>query len=272
MIPSEYLSGIKEDGSCGSSSDDSLENSVDNRTGRLSSITGALGYDGSSEFLQSDGGSSSRFFPRHSIMEQSGSSGSLSASQPQSSMRYLPSSKELAKTANEQKMMTANQLRFHALGVQGRHSEKAMLVSCLGNCNDGARELVLIDGKSGTGKSALAFTLTRPVKKMGGLLVKGRFDSLGEEPYAGIASACQEICGAIIQLDGQLDRRKKEKFQTIREEFIQKIGADMRLLTRIFPELAEIMANDLGGASKIRLGDTEKPMRVSSASFEISFV
>jgi predicted ATPase len=146
-----------------------------------------------------------------------------------------------------QRMFPVSRLRFSILELIGRDDEKELLETCLnrvtpqGEEQGGSRELVLISGNAGTGKTALASALAKSVKRLHGLYVKGKFDIyLRDEPYSGIAVACREICGRILLM------RDNESFDKIREELIDKLGSEnLCLLINVIPELAEIVGDEV---------------------------
>ena len=183
-----------------------------------------------------------------------------------------------------QEMLPISNLRFSSLGLIGREKETACLEACLERVTVPTavrrskdepsmstskdeeesrvrRELVLISGDSGTGKTTLAETLLNPVtQRVGGLFVKGKFDIYRRnEPYSGIAGACREICGRIMSLlkrescrsDDHNKRSECEsnswiQFQTILEVLVSKLGMEnIRLLIHIIPELSEIVGEKL---------------------------
>jgi predicted ATPase len=143
-------------------------------------------------------------------------------------------------------MFPVSRLRFSTLELIGRDDE-ILLETCLnrltpeGEEQGGSRELVLISGNAGTGKTALASTLTESVKRLHGLYVKGMFDIyLRDEPYSGIAVACCEICGRILLMSDN------EYFDKIRDELIDKLSSEnLCLLLNIMPELAEIVGDEV---------------------------
>lgn len=146
-----------------------------------------------------------------------------------------------------ERMFPCSRLRFSNLELVGRDNEKEMLTSCLRRLTPGkdqtgaSRELVLISGYPGTGKTALASSLAKSVNILEGLYVKGKFDLyLRDEPYSGISAACREICGRILLMRGS------ESFDKIRAEVIDKLGSEnLCRLINIIPELAEVVGDDL---------------------------
>ncbi|KAG7341774.1 PAS sensor protein [Nitzschia inconspicua] len=142
--------------------------------------------------------------------------------------------------------LTINKLRFTPDVLYGRSQEQAVLQNCLKDMQKKKRkQLVLIRGESGVGKSSLALSTLKeslPPKsvKSSTLLVHGKFEEyLKDEPYAGIAVACRHICGEILQLQRG---NQKELFETIQKALKQELGRDeMPFLVRILPELVEIM-------------------------------
>lgn len=145
-------------------------------------------------------------------------------------------------------------LRFDSLGLVGREEEKAVLerrlnivaAKTIDESQKGNRELVLISGEAGTGKTALALTLTKSIKRMDGLFVKGKFDLyLRDEPYAGITSVCRGICGRILQMRNG-EKTHGTSFENIRQELIDTLGSEnLQLLNSIVPELGEIVGDEL---------------------------
>ena len=101
----------------------------------------------------------------------------------------------------------------------------------------GSRELVLISGTSGTGKSALALSLRDRVESAGGAFLSGKFDSFRMEPYSGISQVIRELCGKLLM-------EPKEKQTLIINAFEQALGNELLvLLLTAFPELDELIPN-----------------------------
>ncbi|CAB9497183.1 Transcriptional regulator [Seminavis robusta] len=124
-------------------------------------------------------------------------------------------------------------LRQENVGFYGRDEQVAVLQDCYdrvsttgsGGCGTtGTRELVLISGPSGTGKSRLAQHLWKTQQKRGnnkkqldnncnttqGAFVMGKADqSAREEPYSSMVAACQILCQDLCQ-DSVLARKAQE--------------------------------------------------------------
>jgi predicted ATPase len=168
-----------------------------------------------------------------------------------------------------ERIFPVSRLRFAELELVGRDDEKKLLEKCLrrvapkaeGNGQTGSRELVLISGYAGTGKTTLASALTKSVKRLKGLYVKGKFDLyLRDDPYSGVAAACREICGRILLM------RDDEFFDKIRDELIDKLGSEnLCLLINIVPELAEIVGDEVIMEDMKKQGSGETKARFNYA-------
>jgi energy-coupling factor transporter ATP-binding protein EcfA2 len=137
---------------------------------------------------------------------------------------------------------TIKKLRLSNLGVHGRRNEMRLLEECLermydddstiSSINTNSSELVLIGGYSGTGKSTLAGTLQKAVKRKrrGGKQFDFDFE-LRDRPYAGIIEACREICKEIIELETS----KPTTFKDIRNDLLKTFTNNGTLEFRTLP-------------------------------------
>jgi len=141
-------------------------------------------------------------------------------------------------------------LELSTLTLHGRDVEKATLLQGFENLRTSSRpndercpqytkrQLVLISGTSGTGKTKLAEILRDRVTLQNGLFVRGKFAlNMIKEPYSGIAGACAEICGTILDLRF----RDPEKYKQVSEEIMVALDAEIGLLSQVIPVLEEIV-------------------------------
>ena len=214
--------------------------------------------------------STSHESPSHTRLSDSSLSSLPRMSNKRMSSMELPSTRDMIKSAQEQSI-SSERLRFNHLGVQGRTKEKEVLLQSVDNCIAGGREIVFISGKSGTGKTSLAQTISRRVEKAEGLIIRGKCDTyLRQEPFAGIAGACREVCGAILQLKlGDMSKEKHSIFQEIRDELVDKIEAeDILILTEILsPEISEIVDLDIASIHRSTDRDSAKAKQRLQHSF-----
>jgi histidine kinase len=128
--------------------------------------------------------------------------------------------------------------------LHGRDQELKLMQDALnkmmiGELPELKRQLILISGYSGTGKTALAnHALKKSTEKLGGLYVRGKFDlHLQIQPYSGISAACAEICGAVVTLQN----RNPGQFKQLCRQITTDLGSQLALLTQVIPVLAEIV-------------------------------
>ena len=107
--------------------------------------------------------------------------------------------------------------------IYGRETELAQLEESFAKTKKSTldRQLVLLEGNAGVGKSSLAYQLRRTVAKQGGFFLAGKFEQpssggsgcggsptnrnsngnrhqAGEEPYAAVTMACRELCYSLL--------------------------------------------------------------------------
>lgn len=97
-------------------------------------------------------------------------------------------------------------------------------------------ELTLITGRSGTGKSTLAFQLKKHVEVEGGYFLLGKFEqnqSMGL-PYHALTNALTEFVLQVMKRDDQVISEVKSRIH-------KAIESDMKLLTDLIPILEELV-------------------------------
>ena len=158
----------------------------------------------------------------------------LSTSSPET----LPRS-QTCKTCTKPPKNSNDKLSFYSLGMYGRDHEISVLNGCFDQLLTGniERQLLLISGTSGSGKSKLANTLKKPTGNCNGLFVRGKFDiACRSEPYSGLANACAEICNVILELQTHNRIHATMIGQHLKEE----VGAEIDLLIQVIPVLNKV--------------------------------
>ena len=157
---------------------------------------------------------------------------------------------------------TINQLQFSKASnhLVGRAAEMEMLERALTRVSEQqSKELVLLSGYSGTGKSALAKSLRRhlPERRMHGLYIQGKFDlqQRNNQPYTAIAIAVGSLCGHLLTLQ----QNEPERFAEVRATLLETLGTDLPVLSRVFGTLQEVLDAELNEAA---ISATQNPLEV----------
>lgn len=126
------------------------------------------------------------------------------------------------------------QLRI-AERIYGRSRERDELLAVFHRVAHGGRELMLISGDAGVGKSALAAELYQPVMKSRGWFVSGSFDeSRHDIPYSAFLE-CMD------QLVHQLLTQSRADVDRWRTRITDAVGKDGRVLIEVLPELEDLI-------------------------------
>jgi predicted ATPase/signal transduction histidine kinase len=116
--------------------------------------------------------------------------------------------------------------------LYGREREIEALLGCFdGVVAQGKRELVLVSGYSGIGKSSVVHELHKALVQPRGLYASGKFDQYKRDiPYATFAQAFQSLVHALLtQGEAELGRW--------RDSFTEALGSNAQLIVNLVPEL-----------------------------------
>jgi predicted ATPase/signal transduction histidine kinase len=148
--------------------------------------------------------------------------------------------------------------------LYGRGRELAELESALDAAYAGKRELLLVTGAAGVGKSALVERLHATVLERRGRFLAGKFDSrLGNTPYAPVADAFRSL---IVTLLGE----SETTVATWQHRIRTAVGSSGRVLTAMIPEL-ERLIGEQPAVPELGPVETENRFRLVFQAFVQAF-
>jgi len=119
--------------------------------------------------------------------------------------------------------------------LYGREQEVETLLCAYNRVCQGNKELLVVSGSSGVGKTALIKRASCSILRERGYFLKGKFEQfLFNQPLAGILSAFQ---GLIFQLQTE----SPENLEHWRHQLLQALGDNGQLVIDVIPELETII-------------------------------
>ncbi|MEQ8385807.1 MAG: AAA family ATPase [Coleofasciculus sp. A1-SPW-01] len=119
--------------------------------------------------------------------------------------------------------------------LYGREEEVVQLLDAFERVSQGAKEIILVAGYSGIGKSALVNEVHKPIVRQRGYFISGKFDQLKRNiPYASLTQAFQEL----IQ---QLLTESEAKLQTWKQKLLAALGSNGQIIIDVIPEVERII-------------------------------
>ncbi|CAJ1948001.1 unnamed protein product [Cylindrotheca closterium] len=177
------------------------------------------------------------------------------------SKNIVPITSQHHKNSNLNRKSLEHVSDFSLDGLVGRDSEVSQLKSCfdrmVGEATNNAaeiysngaplssskfclsnKEVVLISGPGGMGKSRVARTLKDELGETGGFFAEGKFDmNSTDEPYSAIANAFGKICQHI-------KNETPDAIPTIRQTIEKQLGDEVQLLVQLIPDLSDLLKDE----------------------------
>ncbi|MEM6453281.1 MAG: serine/threonine-protein kinase PknK, partial [Cyanobacteria bacterium P01_D01_bin.105] len=132
--------------------------------------------------------------------------------------------------------------------LYGRESEVDTLLNAFTRVSRGASELMLVEGVSGIGKTAVVNEVHKPITQKKGYFIKGKFDQFKQNiPLSAFVQALRDLVRQILsENDVELARWKAK--------ILEALGANAQVIIDLIPELALILgpqptANPLSGSA-----------------------
>ncbi|HJU50563.1 MAG TPA: EAL domain-containing protein [Pseudogulbenkiania sp.] len=119
--------------------------------------------------------------------------------------------------------------------LYGREQEVAQLLEAFEGVSHGERQLVLVGGYSGIGKTCLVRELFKPLTRSRGYLISGKFDQFQRNiPYSALVNACQDLVR-------QLLTENESRLQHWRNELVAVLGRNGKVIVDVIPEVGLIL-------------------------------
>ena len=119
--------------------------------------------------------------------------------------------------------------------LYGRDREVATMMAAFERAQRGARELVLVSGYSGIGKSALVGAIHKSVLHSGGLFLAGKYEQYQRDaPYLALARAFREAVRQILS-------GSAETIARFRDKLLGVFGVNGQLIVDVIPEVGLIV-------------------------------
>ncbi|MEA3452429.1 MAG: AAA family ATPase [Bacteroidota bacterium] len=119
--------------------------------------------------------------------------------------------------------------------LYGRENQIKKLLTIYDNVSKGNKELLLVFGVAGVGKSALIHKVQNPIIKNNGIVIEGKFDQIQKNTqYAAIIQAFTNFANLILKEDD----KKLNYWKNIIQNAVGNVG---RVLTNLIPELELII-------------------------------
>ena len=121
--------------------------------------------------------------------------------------------------------------------IYGREGQQRTLNRCFARAAAGGRQLVLISGEPGIGRTALISSLDRAVNDSDGWMARGKCDQAGgERPQVALHQAFRDLVRTRL-IGGE------KALQLWREDLTRRLGADVAQLIDWIPEIETIFPN-----------------------------
>jgi len=159
----------------------------------------------------------------------------------------------LSKVNKNVQDLTVNKLRFGSVGLLGRTNEIETLQACADRVlqpNQETKEMIMISGYSGTGKSTLAMELKKRAisKKRRVAFLASKFDQYQVgEPFSAILEVFGELCRRVVTMNSNAEE-KSSICDEIAEQLCSELQDEVHLLAKIIPYLGQIITSGVNNS------------------------
>ena len=144
--------------------------------------------------------------------------------------------------------------------LYGREEQIATLHRALEEDLAGQRQIVLVSGYSGIGKTVLVQELFKPLTRRKGFFITGKFDRLKRhKPYTAIADALRQILR-------QLMMEPEKTVESFKKAFLETLGPNVSFMTELVPEL-EWLVGKQAKAADVLAAERQNRFNLALAKF-----
>ncbi len=119
--------------------------------------------------------------------------------------------------------------------LYGRDEEIQEILSAFERTSSGGKELTLVSGYSGTGKSSLVHEVHKPLTVKHGLFISGKFDQYERDiPYFAWISVISEWINLILKED-------EDSLQTWKQSLLESLGNVAGVVVKLVPKLETLL-------------------------------
>ncbi|MFB2934451.1 AAA family ATPase [Aerosakkonemataceae cyanobacterium BLCC-F154] len=119
--------------------------------------------------------------------------------------------------------------------LYGRETEVEILLQAFDRVSLGATEMMLVAGFSGIGKTAVVNEVHKPIVRQRGYFIKGKFDQFQRNiPFSAFVQAFRDLVGQLLsESDAQIQQWK--------QQILEVLGENARVIIEVIPELESII-------------------------------
>jgi len=123
--------------------------------------------------------------------------------------------------------------------LYGRAAEINTLLTAFAHVSQGSKELILVTGYSGIGKSALVNEVHKPIVQKRGYFISGKFEQFKRNiPYASLIQAFQELVK-------QLFTESTDQLTVWRKKLLNALAPNAQVIIDVIPEIELIIGKQL---------------------------
>ena len=119
--------------------------------------------------------------------------------------------------------------------LYGRRDEVEQLLATFDRVSQGMRELVLVVGHSGIGKTALVNEIHKPIARQRGYFIRGKFEQFQRDiPFSGFVQALDDLMTQLLS-------ESRTAIDAWRKKILDVVGENGRVILEVVPQLEQII-------------------------------